>query len=109
MSREYLIFGIGAFGIVSGMLSPIMIAFAKPLAEIFAASFLVFGLKGLVVFFATLFAALLTVMLGGIPAAVFERITGRTESDEISLYIWLAGTAIAALPGVIHAIGLVSG
>ncbi len=109
MNREYLIFGIGAFGIVSGMLSPIMIAIAKPLAEILAASLLVLGLKGLVVFFATLFAALLTVMLGGVPAALFERITGRTESDAISLYIWLACTAILALPGIIHAIDLVSG
>lgn len=108
MNRDYLIFGIAAFGIVSGMLSPIMIGIAKPLAEIFAASFLAFGMTGLVVFFGTLFAATLTIMFGGIPAALFERITGRQESDDISLYIWLAGTAILSLPAVTHLIGLIS-
>lgn len=108
MNREHLIFGIAAFGIVSGMLSPVMILISQPLAQIFAASFLIFGLPGLVVFFTTIFAATLTIMFGGIPAAIFERITGRQESDEISLYIWLAGTAILSLPAVIHLIGLIS-
>ncbi len=109
VTREYLIFAIAACGIISGMLSPIMIALARPLAEIFAAALLVFALKGLVVLFSTFFAALLTVMIGGIPAAIFERVTGRNQSDERSLVVWLAGTAILALPAIVNIVRLVSG
>ena len=39
-----------------------------------------------------------TVILGGIPAAIYERVTGASESNNASLWIWLAGTAILTLP-----------
>jgi hypothetical protein len=39
-----------------------------------------------------------TIILGGIPAAIYERVTGASESSDASLWIWLAGTAILALP-----------
>ena len=42
-----------------------------------------------------------TIILGGIPAAIYERFTGATDdSTEASLWIWLAGTAILAIPAV---------
>jgi hypothetical protein len=40
-----------------------------------------------------------TLILGGIPAAIYERVQGiKEDSSEVSLWIWLAGTAILALP-----------
>jgi hypothetical protein len=50
--------------------------------------------------FASLMVSTATVILGGIPAALYERITGASESNTVSLWIWLAGTAILALPAV---------
>jgi hypothetical protein len=42
-----------------------------------------------------------TVILGGIPAALYERYVGaKDDSTEASLFIWLAGTALLALPSV---------
>jgi hypothetical protein len=42
-----------------------------------------------------------TLILGGIPAAIYERLIGRHgRLTEASLWIWLAGTAILAIPAV---------
>ena len=109
MSRESYIFAIAAFGLISGLFNPIMLALAKPLAAMFASGLLVAGLVGLSYFFTIVFAATMTIMLGGLPAAVFERITGRQETDQTSLFIWLACTALISLPAVIVGIGILAG
>ena len=42
-----------------------------------------------------------TVILAGIPAALYERYVGaKDDSTDTSLWIWLAGTAILAIPAV---------
>lgn len=109
MNREPFIAAIMAFGLISGFFNPIMIALAKPLADLFASSLLIVRLSGLSAFFTIIFAATMTVMLAGIPAALFERVTGRAETDQASLFIWLACTTLIALPAVIRAIGLLAG
>jgi hypothetical protein len=109
MNREPFIFAIAAFGLLSGLFNPIMLVLAKPLADMFASGLLITGLSELSAFFTIVFAATMTIMLGGIPAALFERITGRGETDQASLYIWLACTALLSLPAVIVAVGVVTG
>jgi hypothetical protein len=59
---------------------------------------LLFGSLSLTLMFASLMVSTATVILGGIPAAIYERITGAADSNNASLWIWLAGTAILALP-----------
>ena len=59
---------------------------------------LLFGNLSLTLMFASLMVSTATIILGGIPAAIYERVTGATESTTVSLWIWLAGTAILALP-----------
>ena len=40
-----------------------------------------------------------TVILAGIPAAIYERHVGaKDDSTDTSLWIWLVGTAILAIP-----------
>jgi hypothetical protein len=40
-----------------------------------------------------------TIILGGIPAALYERFAGTGEdSNDTSLWIWLAGTGLLTLP-----------
>ena len=42
-----------------------------------------------------------TVILGGIPAALYERYIGaKDDSTVVSLWIWLAGTAILTIPAI---------
>jgi len=42
-----------------------------------------------------------TIILGGIPAAIYEHVTGvKEDSTEVSLWIWLAGTALLTLPAM---------
>jgi hypothetical protein len=53
------------------------------------------------VFLVYLVGATLTVMLGGVPAALYERATGATDSNLASMWIWLGVTALISLPGVI--------
>jgi hypothetical protein len=42
-----------------------------------------------------------TVILGGIPAALYERYIGAKEDSTVtSLWIWLAGTGILTIPAI---------
>ena len=62
---------------------------------------------GDVLFYATsLFIAAMTLLIGGIPAAIYERIRGLRDSTALSLGIWLVATALLALPAVRSATGL---
>jgi hypothetical protein len=42
-----------------------------------------------------------TIILGGIPAAIYEHLVGaKDDSTEVSLWVWLAGTGILTLPAM---------
>ena len=47
-----------------------------------------------------LFIAVLTLLLGAIPAALYERLRGLKESTPVSLGIWLVATGLIALPSL---------
>jgi hypothetical protein len=60
-----------------------------------------FGVKELVVYFASLMLSTLTIILAGIPAAIFERFVGaKDDSTVTSMWIWVAGTLFLALPAL---------
>ena len=49
----------------------------------------------------TLMASTATIIVGGIPAALYERFIGaKDDSTVVSLWIWLAGTALLTLPAI---------
>lgn len=41
-----------------------------------------------------------TLLVAGVPAALFERITQRRSSDNASMLVWLAGTVLLSLPAL---------
>jgi hypothetical protein len=42
-----------------------------------------------------------TIILAGIPAAIYEYFVGaKDDSTEVSMWIWLAGTALLTLPAI---------
>ena len=99
MSRQFYYIGIAFFGMINGMFSPLRV-----FAYIFSKMFMVvplFGSESLIVYFSSLMLATATVIIGGIPAAMYERFAGvQNDSTETSLWIWLAGTAILAIPAI---------
>jgi hypothetical protein len=40
-------------------------------------------------------------MIAGVPAALYERAMGLADSNLVSMWLWLAGTALLSLPAVI--------
>lgn len=105
MSNQGYLIGILGFGLISGMFSPILLKQMTAVVVILSPGLLITS-PAVVVFLAYLLGATFTIMLAGIPAALYERITGAQDSTPMSLWIWLAGTAVLALPAVITFFGI---
>ena len=98
MDRTYYFIGIAFFGMINGLFNQVWLLFALIYTEQLAGP-LFFGSMSLTLMFASLMVSTATLILGGIPAAIYERVQGiKEDSSEVSLWIWLAGTAILALP-----------
>jgi hypothetical protein len=50
--------------------------------------------------------SLMTLLLAGIPAALYERVRGLQQSTSGSLAIWLLATALLTLPAILRALAL---
>jgi hypothetical protein len=97
MNRIFYFVGIAFFGMINGIFNQLWLIFALLYVQSFASP-LLFGSLPLTLMFASLMVSTATIILGGIPAALYERATGATESNDVSLWIWLAATALLALP-----------
>lgn len=98
MDRNYYFIGIAFFGMINGLFNQVWLLFALIYTQQLAGP-LFFGSMSLTLMFASLMVSTATLILGGIPAAIYERVQGiKEDSSEVSLWIWLAGTAILALP-----------
>jgi hypothetical protein len=100
MSSQGYLIGILGFGLISGMFSPIMLPQATA-AVVLLSPGLFISSPHVVAFLAYLLGATFTIMLAGIPAALYERLAGSRDSTPASLWIWLACTALLALPAVV--------
>jgi hypothetical protein len=96
--REPLLVGIVGLGILAGMFSPLRDQ-AFILMVAFAPAFFI-GSPGLILYLTMLFVSTMTLIIGGIAAALFERVTRRTESDDASLAVWAAATGLITLPAL---------
>jgi hypothetical protein len=99
MNRNFYFVGIAFFAMINGIFNQLSLIFTLLYVQLLAGP-LLFGSLSLTLMFASLMVSTATIILGGIPAAIYERITGASESTDASLWIWLAGTAILALPAV---------
>ena len=108
MDRKFYYIGIAFFGMVNGLFNQTWLLFALIHAQILSPA-LLFGSVGLTLMFASLMVSTATIIVGGIPAAIYEHVIGaKTHSTEASLWIWLAATGILTLPamGNFFSIGL---
>jgi hypothetical protein len=97
MSRNFYYIGIAFFGMINGIFNQLWLIFALLYVQPFVGP-LLFGSLSLMLMFASLMVSTATVILGGIPAAIYERVTGASDSNDASLWIWLAGTALLTVP-----------
>ena len=99
MERNFYYIGIAFFGMINGVFNP-LIVFAYVWAKVFM-SYPLFEVEALIFYFASLMLSTATIILGGIPAAIYERFAGiEGDSTITSLWIWLAGTAILTIPAI---------
>ncbi len=100
MNRNLYYVGIAFFGMINGLFNQLWLLFALIHVQILAPA-LLFGSLPLTLTFSSLMVATATIILGGIPAAVYERFIGAgNDSTEVSLWIWLAATALLTLPAM---------
>jgi len=100
MNRNFYFIGIAFFGMINGLFNQTALLFALIHVQILSPA-LLFGSVSLTLMFSSLMVSTATIILGGIPAAIYERVAGAKEdSTEVSLWIWLAGTAVLTLPAM---------
>ncbi len=100
MDRTFYYVGVAFFGMINGLFNQTWVLFSLIHMQILAPA-LLFGSVPLTLMFASLMVSTATIILGGIPAALYERIVGASEdSTEASLWIWLAATALLTLPAI---------
>jgi hypothetical protein len=100
MERHWYYIGIAFFGMVNGLFNQLWLLFALIHVQILAPA-LLFGSVPLTLLFSSLMVSTATIILGGIPAAIYERIVGAKDDSTVSsLWIWLAGTAILTIPAI---------
>jgi hypothetical protein len=100
MERHFYFIGIAFFGMINGLFNQLFLVFALLHVQILAPA-LLFGSTGMTLLFSSLMVSTATIIIGGIPAAIYEHVTGQKEdSNVVSLWIWLACTGILTLPAM---------
>lgn len=102
MDRNLLVFAVVGISILNGLFSPFL-AIAVPISavlmpEVFPRS------VGWVLFFSSLLVASGTLLLSGVPAALYERLVDGRDSTA-AVAIWLGGAVLLALPAFRHLLG----
>ena len=100
MNRNLYYVAIAFFGMINGLFNQLWLLFALIHVQILSPA-LLFGSVPLTLLFSSLMVSTATIILGGIPAAIYEHwVKAKDDSTEVSLWIWLAGTALLTLPAM---------
>lgn len=100
MNRNAYLIAIAFFGMINGLFNHSWLLFTLLHVQILAPA-LLFGNVSLTLMFASLLVSTATIILAGIPAAIYEHLVGvKDDSTDVSMWIWLAGTGLLTLPAV---------
>ena len=104
MDRNFLFVAVVGISVLNGLFSPFL-AIAVPIAavlmpEVFPKS------VGWVLFFSSLLVASGTLLISGIPAALYERLVDRQPGGMAAMVLWLAGALLLTLPALGIAFGM---
>ncbi|WP_029006879.1 hypothetical protein [Azospirillum halopraeferens] len=95
MMRRRTLALLGAVALANGFLSPAAGVLWRT-AVVWMPGFLL-AVPGMVFFLTPLVLAALTLMLSGVPAALYERLAPR-PAESVTLRIWLVGAVLLTLP-----------
>lgn len=100
MQRDVLLVATAAASLVNGQgFSPVFDPVFFLLRPFVVGTFLA---TPLVFFYLTsLFISLMTLIIAGIPAAIYERMRGHGESTPVSIGIWFVGTVLLVIPAIL--------
>ena len=100
MDRNIYYIGIAIFGMINGIFNQTALLFALIHMQVLAPA-LLFGSNSLTLMFSSLMVSTATIIIAGIPAAIYEKLVGAKDGSTVgSLWIWLAGTALLTLPAI---------
>ncbi|MEC9345255.1 MAG: hypothetical protein VYB54_03445 [Pseudomonadota bacterium] len=103
MNRDLpLVLAIGAC-IANGIFSPHILAVVG-FAPLWYPAFLPLH-PSLLFYGASILLSTFTLVTSGVVAALFERITGRRESDTLSMFVWLLAALALGHEGLLRATG----
>ncbi|PTM39265.1 hypothetical protein [Bosea sp. 124] len=98
LRQDGLLIGIAGASLLSGMhFSPFFDPAFIIVKFLIAPTFFISS-PILLFYFTSLLVSISCLIIAGAGAAIFERITGRTRSDPVSLGVWLAGLLLLAIP-----------
>lgn len=93
MQMDVMLVATAGLSLLNGMASsPVLLPFVVLLKALLAGSILANPL--VLTYLASLLASATTLLIAGIPAALYERTREQPRSDPISIGIWLAGTLL---------------
>lgn len=96
--QDGLLIGIAGASLLSGMhFSPFFDPAFIVVKFLIAPTFFISS-PLLLYYFTSLLVSVSCLIIAGAVAALFERVTGRRESDAVSLGVWLAGLLVLAVP-----------
>lgn len=104
MSYQPYIVAILLFAIINGIFSPFLFAIV-PFVFALTPAFFIEDTR-IILFASSLIFSTMTLIAGGIPAALYERWIGSEESTELSMWIWLAGVGLLTLPAASNFFGI---
>lgn len=103
LKRDVLLVATAGLSLLNGMhFSPLfdpVLFFVHRLAPGFFGPILLF-------YFNSLLISLTTLLLAGIPAALYERVMGHKQSTPVSLGIWFLAALLLTLPSLLNAAGV---
>lgn len=96
MKDQPYIIPIVFFAMINGVFSPFLLALVPFVMALTPAFFI--QSTAFIFYLSSLLLATLTLIVGGIPAALYERWTGAEESTGFSMWLWMCGTGLLTLP-----------
>lgn len=90
MDRNFYFIGIAFFGMINGLFNQDALVFTLVHMQILAPA-LLFGSVSLTLMFSSLMVSTGTIILGGIPAAIYERVVGAKDDFDRGFTVGLAG------------------
>lgn len=99
LDRQTLFLAVVALSIVNGILSP-FIKIAIPISAVLLPELFPRTLEW-VLFWGSVLLASATLLISGVPAALYERLVERDPNSRASMWLWLACAAVLSSPALL--------